>query len=59
MLASGLFAIFGADLVIPDGQIDHRGYGQGVAVVGLVVGSSIAIGIGMLVSHVVARVSRR
>lgn len=53
-LGTGLFAVFGPDLVIA-GQGYHRGYGQGLAAFGLVVGTFLVILIGWIVSHSVGR----
>ena len=54
VLAVGMFAIFGPDLTVP-GQAYHRGYGQGLGAVGVVLGSILAIVIGWIASHVIGR----
>lgn len=53
-LAAGMFAIFGPDLTVP-GQAYHRGYGQGLAAVGVVFGSLLAIIVGSIASYIIAR----
>lgn len=54
-LATGLFAVFGPDLALADGQADHRGYGQAFAAVLVVLGSLPVLVIGVWGAHAAAR----
>lgn len=53
-LVTGMFAIFGPELTVP-GQSYHRGYGQGFAAFGVVVGTVLLIVVGWITSYVIAR----
>ena len=55
VLAAGVLAIVGPDLVLPDGQVDHYGYGQALALIGVIFASAMAIVIGASVSFLVGR----
>lgn len=46
-LAAGVFAILGPDLALPEQQIDRRGYGDGFAVVFVVMLSPVVFGLGL------------
>ncbi|HSK05155.1 MAG TPA: hypothetical protein VK932_28090 [Kofleriaceae bacterium] len=53
VLAAGMLAILGPDLVVPDGQADHRGHGRELAFVGVVLASIAAAAIGAIASLIV------
>lgn len=52
--AAGMFTIFGPDLAA-GGQVDHHGYGQGFAAVGVVLGAIVVSVTGWIVSYVAGR----
>jgi len=58
VIATGVLAIQGPELVLPDGQADHRGYAGALAVFGVALASIVATAIGAIVSVVVTRGAR-
>jgi hypothetical protein len=58
VLVTGLFAIFGPDWVVPDGQVNHYGYGQAFALIGVVFLTVLAVPIGFAITLVTAASTR-
>jgi hypothetical protein len=50
VLAAGVLALQAPDLVLPDGQVDHHGYGQAVAYLGVILASAVVTAIGTGIS---------
>ncbi len=54
VLGAGLLAVFGPDWVLPAGQVNHYGYGQPLAVMGVFFLSAVALPVGFVISQVTA-----
>jgi hypothetical protein len=58
LLGTGLVAIFAPDWVLPADQISHYGYGQALALIGVVLLTALAVPFGFLIAQVTAVVVR-
>ncbi len=55
VFAAGILAIQVPDMLLPPGQVNHDGYGQVLAIVGVIMISQLMVPVGFIVSQVTAR----
>ena len=55
VFGTGILAIQVPDMLLPPGQVNHDGYGQVLAIVGVIMISQLMVPVGFIVSQVTAR----